>query len=852
MKLRNPFSASRLADDRREPYLQVFLLGFAILLIAILPIMIFTGGYFIYYGDYNSQQIPFYQIAHDAVQSGQLGWNWNTDLGANFIGSYSFYLLGSPFFWITLLFPSSATLYLMPYLLALKHAVAALTSYAFIRRFVRSRRAAFIGALLYAFSGFQLYNIFFNHFQDVTAFFPLLLIALEERVNNDRRGVFAITVAFMAMLNYFFFTGQVVFVILYFVMRCPCKDFNINLRKFFSIALESVIGVMISCFMLLPSALAILNNNRVDTHLYGMDMVAFSDRTRVLRIIQSFFMIPDVPARPNLFSSEYAKWASIGGYLPLFSMTGVLSFMASKKKHWATRLVAICAVCAVIPILNSAFYALNSSYYARWYYMPILIMAMMTAYVLDNGAIQTKRSVVICGIALAGCAVIACLPTKDEQQEVHWFQFAEYPWYFWLVLLLCVMMLVGAAILWRRREKGLPFMNAALWSSVLSCLVCTVTVVYFGVGLGSYPTYYVNYAIKGADEIHLEEEENQFFRVDISENYDNYPMLWGYSSMRCFHSIVPTSIMDFYNSVGITRDVASRAETNNFPLRAMFNVKYYFDKYYTDKADTYEYELDLPGFAYIGKQNGFYVYENLYYVPMGVAYDYYIDEEQLNKNTALTRQKIMLKALGLTAHQITKYGEMLEEIPETEKYNMDEAEYLATCEKMKAQSCDTFTYDSYGFDATITLDAPKLVFFSVPYEEGWTATVNGKPVDVEKVNYGFMAVLCEAGDNVIHFDYETPGLNYGLRLTFCGLLVLIVYLLWAKWKFRGVRPRHYAYTHCYDYDSIEPMPVHQLYMEYAVYRHDPNMLNDDTAAKPKSDSDKTTTDPTENIEEKKE
>ena len=122
----------------------------------------------------------------------------------------------------------------------------------------------------------------------------------------------------------------------------------------------------------------------------------------------------------------------------------------------------------------------------------------------------------------------------------------------------------------------------------------------------------------------------------------------------------------------------------------------------------------------------------------------------------------------------------------------------------------------------------------MPYEDGWTATVNGKPVEVEKVNYGFMAVLCEAGDNVIHFDYETPGLHYGFRLTFCGLLVLIVYLIWAKWKFRGVRPKHYAHTHCYDYDSVEPMPMHQLYMEYAAHRHDACTATDDMATAPEN------------------
>ena len=63
-----------------------------------------------------------------------------------------------------------------------------------------------------------MFNIFFNHFQDVTAFFPLMLIALEERINNSRRGVFAASVALMGLINYFFFTGQVVFLVLYFIV----------------------------------------------------------------------------------------------------------------------------------------------------------------------------------------------------------------------------------------------------------------------------------------------------------------------------------------------------------------------------------------------------------------------------------------------------------------------------------------------------------------------------------------------------------------------------------------------------------------------------------------------------------
>ena len=56
------------------------------------------ASYCIYYGDYNVQQIPFYEHCVRMVHEGNFGWDWLADLGANFIGSYSYYLLGSPFF----------------------------------------------------------------------------------------------------------------------------------------------------------------------------------------------------------------------------------------------------------------------------------------------------------------------------------------------------------------------------------------------------------------------------------------------------------------------------------------------------------------------------------------------------------------------------------------------------------------------------------------------------------------------------------------------------------------------------------------------------------------------------------
>ena len=164
---------------RKEMRLRTFLFAMITATAFFIPYIIYGHGYFIFYGDFNVQQIPFYQLCHRAIREGNILWNSGTDLGVNFIGSYSFYTLGSPFFWLTLPFPEWMLPYLMGPLLILKFSCAALTGYLYIRRFTRTPIAASIGGLLYAFSGFSVYNIFFNHFHEAIICFPLLLLAVE-------------------------------------------------------------------------------------------------------------------------------------------------------------------------------------------------------------------------------------------------------------------------------------------------------------------------------------------------------------------------------------------------------------------------------------------------------------------------------------------------------------------------------------------------------------------------------------------------------------------------------------------------------------------------------------------------
>ena len=118
------YSKQTLLRPQKEKYLSTFFIALFVAAALFVPYMIMGEGYFTFYGDFNVQQIPFYMQCHKAVKSGNIFWSWTTDLGASFIGSYSFYLLGSPFFWLTLLLPYRWTPWAMVPMLCLKFAVA--------------------------------------------------------------------------------------------------------------------------------------------------------------------------------------------------------------------------------------------------------------------------------------------------------------------------------------------------------------------------------------------------------------------------------------------------------------------------------------------------------------------------------------------------------------------------------------------------------------------------------------------------------------------------------------------------------------------------------------------------------
>ena len=748
-----------------------------------LPFYILDGGFFHYAGDFNSQQISFYRYMNGFVKGAGYPdstfagaphntFSWATDLGSGVMNAYSFYLYGSPFFWLSVLLPQSWLPYMMVPLLVLKFGVAGGGAYLYLRRYVKNANYAVLGACLYALSGFAVYNVFFNHFVDVVALFPYLLWALDEAIYEDRHGLFAFWVAVNLLNNYFFFVGQVIFLCIYFVCKLTAKDFRLTGRKFGHLLWESVLGVAMGCLLLFPAVLSLLQNPRTIDLSSGWGFLTYAKVQQYLAILLSWILPPDSPYLTSVWSEGVIKWTSMTAYLPLCSLAGAMAYWRSRKADSKKRIVAVCAVCALVPVLNSAFYALNSSYYARWYYMPTLILAAMTVNALEDPDIDLDAPARGISWIMLAALVFAVVPVQDDTTGTWSFGVLKNPGQFFAVLgfgLLGLMLYRYLCGVWRQDSRFAQRMTAAVL-----VFACAFTMVHIGIGkFGQWHT----------DSDLVEQDTNALllknalpegdYRIDTYKIHDNIGMWLDKSCLQYFGSTAAPSILSFYPGLGVKRDVRSEPEITNYALRGLLSVEYLITT--PEKRESFEDEAD-EGWTYLADVDGYALYHNDNYVPMGFTYDYYVTEATYEASIKTLRSNLLMRTLVLEDEDVVQYGKYLTELPDAMLDDLHYDSYTQDCADRRAHSCSVFQMNNAGFHAEITMDKPNLVFFSVPYDDGFTAYVNGEKTDILRVDEGLMAVLCQPGASSIDFVYQAAGLSASRVVTAVAIPVWVVYV----------------------------------------------------------------------------
>ncbi|MEG1862914.1 MAG: YfhO family protein [Oscillospiraceae bacterium] len=757
-------------------YQKAFLLGLFTAFCIFLPFMVVDKGFFVYAGDFNSQQIPFYMYANQMVKSGAMNWSWATDLGSSFVNSYSFYLLGSPLFWLSCLFPYKAVPYILPYLLMLKFAVGSLGAFGYLRRYAKNDNYALLGGLLYTFCGFSIYNIFFNHFIEAVVFFPFLLWALDEFVYNKRRMIFPLIVALCLLNNYFFFIGQVVFLFIYFIWKIITKEYVISLKEFANLSFEAFVGCLMGLVLFVPSLVSIFGNPRVNSTLSDFGIWLYSSVQQYFAIVSSAFLPPDPPYIPSLFTSCNVKWTSMSAFIAFGGLFGFFVFKKYNNRSSFYKIFITCIIFALVPIFNSLFYAFNSSYYARWFYMPMLMLAAMNMQSFSFDKEKIYHGLKLTAILTACFVVFGLTPIKDG--ESLFIGLADEVAIYWLNILVAFLNLY---LVWTvvSNHHGKPRYTQKLISGGLSMIMLFSLL---HMGLTKMPQWDgdqlykpQNYDVIDALDF---KDEGKDYRIDTYNCFDNLGLFLNKPCVQFFNSTISPSIMEFYPSIGVKRDVSSKPPQAYFALRSLLSIKYLVTPNW--EVSNFNENGNLTGYTFLSSSYPYTIFKNDNFLPMGFAYDNYVSYEQLDSVLSSNRSNILLRAIALDEEVLKKYDLSLPKLSDDRLHDYTYSSTVLDVTKRRNMSSYFFSQTDDGFQCKINLNQANLVFFSVPYDKGFTAYVNGEKSEVIKVSYGMSAVYAPQGDNEIIFTYRTPYLFLGYAISGFGLAIYLLYVIILK------------------------------------------------------------------------
>lgn len=723
---------------KKRNLLLAFFLSVLLGTIITLPTIIWGRGIFHLLADFDVQQIPFLMTISDSIKKGEIFWSWSNEMGSSFIGSYSFYNLLSPFNIILYIFPASFIKYMVGPMIILKYGFAGLTSYLFIRRYTKTDKMAILGSLLYAFSGFQLTNIVFYHFHDIVALFPLLLYTFDNLVYDNKKISFGVMVFISALTNWFFFIGEVFFLIIYYLVKVFCKEIPFNIRKLLSIIIEGALGVGLAFFVLYPVLIYTMGNPRLST-TWTLKNALVYPLVNYIEIIRALLTPPETMHYRAIMTPF--NYTSIELYLPVVGIALVIPYILKNKKKWDSILILICLLFLFIPILNSSFIAFQTTYYARWAFMPLLIMALVSVkclekdYNINSGVIGT----------LIGFIVLLSLVLCHSRFINKDFVFDQN--YLLLIIVFTIINLLLVFVICKGKKKN-------------KCILLVLSVFLFVSLWGNYmiykeknknngvEEYYVNFLNSG--EI-LNKYQNNRSNSDPSCSH-NFGYVSKIKNLKSWNSNISGSSFDFLKSVGYgDRSVSTNIPISDTTLNNILGVEYIISCNKDDNLEKYNYKIK-------GSYNIFDLYRNPDAYKMGFVVNKYISQEEFTKMTYEDRKTALGQKVVLNNWQIKKYKGLF--------YND------VAFTNMK------FKYTKNGFRSNVDSSDDALIIYQVPFDKGWKATVNDKNVDVERVDNGLIAIKINKGKNKVEFTYMPPGLKKGALVSFVFLILYGIYIIY--------------------------------------------------------------------------
>ncbi len=818
------FSRRQMKDNL--PLILAFVLPVFVLL------AVFAGNGIFPFGD-NSflrvdlyhQYAPFLAAFKDKLSSGgSLSYTWNVGLGTNFLSLYGYYL-ASPFNWLILLCPAAYVIEFLSYMVVFKTGLTGLFFAVFLSR-KSGRKDYFITffSIFYALSGyFAAYN--WNiMWVDCIMLAPLILLGLEMLVKENSCWLYCISLGLCILSNYYISIMVCIFCVLYFIVLVASltsteeKRYSYA-RIFVNFCLFSLLAGGLAACLVIPEMMAL--------SLTASGDISFPTEW------SSYFSIFDMLARhmalveteigldhwPNIYCGTIVLAA-----LPVYLMNREIPW---KEKAAKTVLLVFMLFSFSTNIPNYIWHGFHypNSLPCRQSFLYIAVLLSMCYEGVRNIRPERQKGI---AAAFGGAFIFVILAQKLISSE-------EIPFYVFYVAL--ALLGLYMLFLWLYQSRKISRAMAVVLMLSLAVIETAANTAATSISTTSRSAYvqYTEEYRQLAEK--AQEEDPGFYRFEKYSRHSKNDGAWvGYPSASIFSSTANAGMTDFYTAMGMEGSMNAYATTGMTPfLSAILNIKYILSPgplteseglmLYDQLNGAYLYQntYTLPvGFMVpsdlnetwqpantnpVAAQNAFSmltaeagnVLDPVTNVESnGSSFQIWPEEEghiyvmvetsQIEDVNASIGERTLsfsnvdrgyLLDLGwcspdepivLTSEQDVSF------VASAYVFRYDNLNTMTQI--LSQQALDVTSYSDTSLTGTIDVQEDGLLFTSIPYDNGWTLTVDGVETEIEIFADALISVPLTAGTHEIHLEYHAPGQSLGLMVT-SGTIILICLMLLA-------------------------------------------------------------------------
>ena len=116
-------------------------------------------------------------------------------------------------------------------------------------------------------------------------------------------------------------------------------------------------------------------------------------------------------------------------------------------------------------------------------------------------------------------------------------------------------------------------------------------------------------------------------------------------------------------------------------------------------------------------------------------------------------------------------------------YHISGMDFEESIAKLKAGGLKIVEFTNNYLKGSIQTNTEKMLFFSIPYDHGWSALLNGQKQTLEKINLGFLGMKLPPGNHIVELRFIPKLLYEGIFVSILSLIIaLLLYYRFPKFK----------------------------------------------------------------------